>query len=376
LGSQPRTLKSENLTYQDAKTKIIGELNESLKRCIDVEIQDIGDIEDNRGTLYFCKTDQPNEFEFNVLSSGEKEVVDIILDLYLRRDVYNDTVFLIDEPELHLNTAIQRKLILEIDRLVGRECQIWISTHSIGFMRAFQNELKDECAIIEFTKDMRSADQELTLTPMRMGYNDWRRLFATALDDLTELVCPKQLIYCEGRDKPGVYGKERGFDAKVYNRIFGSEFPNTLFISSGGNTELDQRSAIAISILGKVTPSIDILVLKDRDASSGKTTDRDTYLHSNADNHRMLKRFEIENYLFDKEVLKAYCVEKQVEFDEETYDSKFKDINNADVKSLIGLVKKLCGINSSIDADKFKLRLAEKINKDMQVYKELAECIF
>jgi len=75
-------------------------------------------------------------FEFNVLSAGEKEAVDILLDLYLRKDDYDDTIFLIDEPELHINTAIQRKLLLEINRLVGADCQIWIATHSIGFLRA------------------------------------------------------------------------------------------------------------------------------------------------------------------------------------------------------------------------------------------------
>ena len=40
------------------------------------------------------------------------------MDLYLRKDEYDDTVFLIDEPELHINTSIQRKLLIEIDKLV------------------------------------------------------------------------------------------------------------------------------------------------------------------------------------------------------------------------------------------------------------------
>ena len=39
--------------------------------------------------------------------SFEKEVIDIILDIYLRRDEYKNTIYIIDEPELHLNTAIQ-----------------------------------------------------------------------------------------------------------------------------------------------------------------------------------------------------------------------------------------------------------------------------
>lgn len=128
----------------EAKSKITGDLNQAISNCLDLEIVSIGNIESGRGTIYFKKNDHPMEFEFDVLSSGEKEVVDIILDLYLRKDEYNDSVFLMDEPELHINTSIQKKLLIEINKLVGENCQIWIATHSIGFMRALQEELQDK----------------------------------------------------------------------------------------------------------------------------------------------------------------------------------------------------------------------------------------
>ncbi len=66
--------------------KIIGELNRSIQNCLGVKIVEIGDFESDRGTLYFSKVDHPQPFEFNVLSSGEKEVIDILFDLYLRKD--------------------------------------------------------------------------------------------------------------------------------------------------------------------------------------------------------------------------------------------------------------------------------------------------
>ena len=97
-----------------------------------------------------------------------------------------------------------------------------------------------------------------------------------------------------------------------------------MFISSGGNTELDQRSDIAISILSKVFADVEILVLKDRDMASGKNTTeahRKMYLENNPQNHRVLNRFEIENYLFDKEVLKKYCELNGTAFDESAYDA-------------------------------------------------------
>ena len=143
-------LEDNDVRPSEARAHIIGELNSAIANCLDLTVASLGDIQGGRGTLYFSKPDQDQPFEFNVLSAGEKEVVDILLDLYLRKEDYEDTIFLIDEPELHLNSAIQRKLLLEISKLVGENCQIWIATHSIGFLRALQDELRDDCQIIYF----------------------------------------------------------------------------------------------------------------------------------------------------------------------------------------------------------------------------------
>ena len=372
-------LNNEDCKPSEAKAKIIGDLNIALKNCLDLKIVGIGNIEDGKGTLYFEKEDHPKEFDFNVLSSGEKEVVDILLDLYLRQEEYNDTVFLIDEPELHINTAIQKKLLIEINEMVGPNCQIWIATHSIGFLRALQGDLKDECQIIQFKSGTAWASSSQILKPVKKSLSKWKEIFETALDDLTGLISPKKIIYCEGRDKPGKGGVERGFDAKVFNNIFSEKYHETLFISSGGNTELDQRSEIALAILTKVFSDIEIWVLKDRDISSGKLNnenDRQVYLSNNPNNHRVLKRWEIENYLFDKEVLRIYCADRNLTFNEAEYNKFFTNLTDQHVKDEINRIKNFCGITTSINPEIFKLQLSEIITEDMNIYKELEECIF
>ncbi len=363
----------------EARTKITGDLNSSLRNCLDLEIVNIGDIDANQGTLYFKKSDHPKEFEFNVLSSGEKEVVDIILDLYLRQDEYDDTVFLIDEPELHINTSIQKKLLIEINKLINPNCQIWIATHSIGFLRALQDELKNDCSIIQFKKGINWASSPQVLKPIKKTLANWKEIFETALDDLTRLVSPRCIIYCEGKDRPGQNGEEKGFDAKVFNNIFGEKYHETLFISSGGNTELDQRSEIAIAILTKVFSEIKIFVLKDRDASSGKQTtenDRQVYLQNHPQRFRILKRWEIENYLFDKEVLKAYCSKNGLTFNEVEYDKFVTNIVDQDIKDNTNQIKNFCGITTSINPQVFKLTLSQFVTEEMTVFKELEQCIF
>lgn len=178
---------------------------------------------------------------------------------------------------------------------------------------------------------------------------------------------------------PSKQGIEQGMDAQALNNIFAPTHPDILFISSGGNTELDQRSAIAIAILGKVFPTVDILVLKDRDMASGKNTnenDRQVYLKNNPTYHRVLRRWEIENYLYDKEVLKAYCLGENLLFDETAYDAFVTDIINQNLKDETARIRNFCNIKGSVNAESFKLALSTYVTDGMDVFKNLADCIF
>jgi AAA15 family ATPase/GTPase len=374
-----RYMQESDVRPSEARTKIIGELNTSIKNCLELQISSVGNVEAGQGTLYFSKTGHPKEFEFNVLSSGEKEVIDLLLDLYLRKDDYDDTIFLIDEPELHISTSVQKNLLTEIDKLVGENCQIWLTTHSIGFLRALQTQMKDNCQIIQFKGEYELASTPYTLLPMKVSATAWRDLFAIALDDLATLVSPKTIIYCEGRAEPNSNGLERGMDAQALNAIFADSHPTAMFISSGGNTELDQRCAIAIAILGKVIQDVEVLIFKDRDAASGKIADenqRQIYLKTNPTNHRIMRRFELENYLYDKEVLKAYCANNSLTFDETTFDAFVTDIVNQNLKDETGRIKNLCGIATSVNAETFKVSLADYFSDRMAVFIELRDCIF
>ena len=322
LGFYNQVMEGEDIKPSEAKIKVIGLLNQSIKNCLDLEIVRLGSVEQNNGTLIFKKSDSDITFSFNNLSAGEKEVVDILLDLFLRKEKYKNSIFLLDEPELHINTSIQRKLIIEIDKLIGDGGQIWIATHSIGFLRAFQEELSGKCQVIHFEDNMRFASETIKLKPVANNRTTWKSIFGTALDDLTGLIAPNRIIYCEGRDEPRQDGSERGLDAQVLNNIFNAEYPDTVFVSSGGNTELYQRISIELAILGKVFPGMEIWVFKDRDIASGKPVseeDRQEYLANQDARFRVMKRWEIENYLFDEEVLRRYCTVNGKNFDEVKY---------------------------------------------------------
>lgn len=78
------------------------------------------------------EVETPNRIiDIDDLSSGEKELFFVFTELY--RLKLKNSIILFDEPDLHLNEEIQRK-IPDILKSLGDNNQIWISTHSLGIM--------------------------------------------------------------------------------------------------------------------------------------------------------------------------------------------------------------------------------------------------
>jgi len=358
-----------NKTGTEFKKEFLENINKILKNILDVKISSLGNVGDGKGQLFFEK-ENSKDFPYENLSSGEKEVVDIIIDLVIKTPNFNDTVYCIDEPELHLNTAIQRTLIIEIEKLIPDDCQLWVATHSIGFLRALQQELKDKSQILDFSeKDYFNGACEIK--PITTTRKNWQRIFQTALEDLTGLLSPKKIIYCEGRQDPSPTSGEQGLDADIYNEIFAEEYNDTLFVSSGGGGTVEKNASLALKVLGKAFTDVQLYLLKDRDTVSDSA--RQSFLDSDQ-SHRMLIRREIENYLFDKEILAKFCSQKSTRFDTTRYDSKITDINQQDLKPIQQEIKASCGASCSV-AD-FKRDLAKLISNDTQIYKDLSGAIF
>ena len=358
---------SEETTNTKVKEELIGKINNILKEILDIKISNLGNVQAGKGQLYFEKEDS-TDFPFENLSSGEKEVVDIVIDLVVKIPTFNETVYCIDEPELHLNTAIQRKLLIEIEKLIPENCQLWVATHSIGFLRAIQEELKDKAQVLDFSeKDYFSGTK--TIGPIKNTRKNWQRIFETALEDLVGLIAPHQIVYCEGRPDPDTSGDELGLDAQIYNNIFESSYSETLFVSGGGN-DLISNASLALTILSKAFSGVEMILLKDRDDCTEQ--ERTTFVQE-VNTNRMLNRREIENYIFDKEVLKKYCELQKVAFNESGYDTLVSDVSIFDFKepskSHEESVKQMIGWTGK--GSDLKIELSKHITLEMSVYKEL-----
>ncbi|MFA4890890.1 MAG: AAA family ATPase [Candidatus Gracilibacteria bacterium] len=359
------TKKSKAL-YKDVFNQYLGKINRILGKILKIKISDLGDIAEGRGQLYFQKG-KSKGFPYENLSSGEKEVVDIVIDLIVRTKEFDDTIFCIDEPELHLNTAIQRKLLIEITNLIPPNCQLWVATHSLGFLRALQDQLKEDSIILDFSNN--NFDKRAIIKPMRRTRANWERIFKTALEDLAELVAPRKIVYCEGKATPASSGEEAGLDALIYNTIFEQEFHDVLFVSSGGGRVVTQNASLAISVLSKAFSETELLLLRDRDEL--KEDERATFLAEKTF-HRMLKRREIENYLYDFEILKKYYRGLK----EEDYNKKITNIKTEDVEKKSKKVMELCNISKNKKKKDFKSALGKLITPDTETYTELKKTIF
>jgi len=292
----------ESITKGVIKNRIIGKVRNSMQSVFgDLLFSGPGDpmLE---GTFYFEKGESKN-WKYKNLSGGEKAAFDLLLDFILKIQYFNNTIFCIDEPELHMHTRLQAKLLEEMFINLPENCQLWIATHSIGMMRkAMELHKKDPTTITFLDFENYDFDKSTEMTPVKVDRNLWKRIFSVALDDIAELIAPSQIVFCEG--KPISDGKTRNteFDAKIYRKIFSSKYPEVEFISLGGTNDLEKDSVKIASAIGQLFTSIKMVRLFDRDDRSVEEI-----VDLKKDNSKVLSLRDLENYLWDDDVLRKLC---------------------------------------------------------------------
>lgn len=153
-----------------------------------------------------------SDFHYDLLSSGEKEVFNILLNLFTRREHFPNAIYFIDELDVHLHTRLQHALIREVvEHWIPDYSQLWTASHSLGFIE-YASDAAD-AAIIDF--DDLDFDRPQVLTPAPKS----AAIFEIAVPrDSALKVFPNQtLVVCENRD------------ALLYNAI---ELPGLLFVGA------------------------------------------------------------------------------------------------------------------------------------------------
>ena len=372
------------MTLADYREQILGDIRNALSALFPgLELDSLGNpLED--GTFRFTKGTNRG-FPFKNLSGGEKAAFDLILDLVIARRSYNDTLFCIDEPESHMNARLQAELLSVLYDLIPENCQLILATHSIGMMRRardIEKERPGSVAFLDFGD--RDFDQPQVIEPTVPDRAFWARAYGVALDDLAALVAPSRVVICEGHPKTGRPARNHSHDARCYERIFQSEFPETRFVSMGNHLEVsDDRLGLA-NALRSLIDGVRVVRLIDRDDQT------DNEIADRAEEGvRVLSRRNLESYLFDDEVLGSLALSAGKGGKADELLAEKRDILNArldgpadDLKPASGEMYVACKDILSLtqcgnDAKAFmRDTLAPLIEPGMAVYEELKRDIF
>ena len=336
------------------------------------------------GTFRFTKRASEG-FHYKNLSGGEKAVFDLILDLVVARRSYDNTLFCIDEPEAHMNARLQAELLTVFYDLIPENCQLMLATHSIGMMRRARDiEAEKPGSVIFLDFGGREFDEPVVIEPTVPDRAFWNTTYEVALDDLAALVSPERVVICEGEPKNNNAGKNYSHDARCYESIFETAFPETQFIPGGNASEVaGDKRGIAYA-LGVLTQGSQVVKLIDRDSQSPEEIAELT-----KDGVRVLSRRNLESYLFDDEVLRALAlsvgiidkvdelIAEKEHIIEETTGDALDDLKPASGQ-IYNVCKSVLQLTNPGNNTKTFMRdtLAPLIKPGMVVYEELKRDIF
>lgn len=217
------------------RDELIGKIRMAISRVFeDLEFSSVGEPLTN-GNFYFTKG-TTKDFSYQNLSAGEKSAFDLILDMVVQSKYYPDAVYCIDEPELHMHTKLQGKVLRELYLLIPGSSQLWVSTHSIGMLQEAEDIEKENPGTVVFLDfGNRDFDTDQIIQPSRIGKAVMDKFYELAFGDFAKLMLPKTIVFCEG-DPNG--GKRKDFDKTIYSTIFADTYPEAFFISGGSCNDM------------------------------------------------------------------------------------------------------------------------------------------
>ena len=375
--------KNDGLSVPELRDKLIGRIKESLENVFDdLQFSTIGEPLNN-GSFYFSKGNSI-DFNYKNLSAGEKSAFDLILDLIIKSSYYNNAICCIDEPETHMHTTLQSKLLRELYRLVSDDSQLWLATHSIGMLKEaklLNEERPGSVVFIDFSN--KDFDSKVEIKPSGIDKTLWNRFMDLAFGDFSKLVAPKTIIFCEGN--PNGNGN-RSFDSSIYNLIFQNKYPDATFVSIGSCSEIESPENTSMKIISNLLTNSTTIKMVDLDDNSPSERER-----LKKQGIKVLGRRHIECYLFDDEIISKLCTTNGMSNKiQKCLAEKQKKINDSvargnpsdDIKSASGEIynslKRILGLKQcGNDAHAFlRDTMAPLVTEDTEVYKELEKIIF
>lgn len=237
-------------------------------------------LEVRNQTIYY--QDKGQKFPIENLSSGEREVVNIVFDFILRNP--SDCIVVFDEPELHLHPELSYKLLQTLSA-VGARNQFIFCTHSPEIITAsIENS-------VVFLKPVDGSGGNQALL---VGRDDETHHALNLLGQSIGIISlGKKLLLIEGN--------ESSLDKQTYGAILKNEFPELVMVPVGGKSAITSFEEVMNRVLSRTIWGVEFFMLCDRDAVY-EIGPKSLEMHASK-RLRVLPRYHLENYFLNESVL-------------------------------------------------------------------------
>jgi predicted ATPase len=216
--------------------------------------------------------------ELGTLSSGEREVFSIVMDLVLHQP--EDCIIFFDEPELHLHPELSFRLLKTL-QTIGVRNQFILCTHSADLI---SSSLEHSVVFVSPPRDR--ANQGIAIKPGDES--------AVALKELGQSLGVISL----GKKIVLIEGTERSLDRDTYGSITQGLFPSLVLVPSGSRQTSLSFAKVVEEVLDRTLWGIDFFMLADRDTSLPEAQLADLEAHADG-RLKFLPRLHVENYFLD-----------------------------------------------------------------------------
>lgn len=291
---------------REIKRKYIEPINNALTNIFTFEnniglelTQIIPPLDGKTAQIIFKKGN--SEIHYNLLSAGEKEVVNILFNLLSRKDLLQDAILFFDEMDLHLNTAIQYNLLKEItENWIPDNSQLWTASHALGFIDYAHDS--ENAVIIDF--DSLDFDKSQTLSPQPKENLEIFEL-AVSKDTISKILQGRKIVFAENTD------------TVIYNNL---SMHNTYFFNAIDKADVFHKAK-----------NLNTLGLIDRDYLTDEEVKE---LNKTYPFLRVLPYYSIENLLFHPDNLEEYYFTVKKDFTKVDYINALINVKNQELVDL------------------------------------------
>jgi len=240
------------------------------------------DINPAQAREFQYKDSSGQSLPFSTLSSGEQEVIKILFDV-ARKDIRH-SVFIIDEPELHLHPTLTFKLIESLKSIGEHTNQFIFLTHSADLISTYY-----------------ATGNVFFIDTNQSGTNQAHRLseLNTSHHELVQLIGENLGLFAVGKKIVFVEGKSSSIDRLAYHKIAQTVDSEIKVSPIGSVVNIGTLKAVEEQIRQSIF-GVNMFMIRDRD---GLRQDQITSLEANGHIH-CLKRRHIENYFLNENILR------------------------------------------------------------------------